>query len=161
MAKLSIISTMRVISVMIVVLLGQTLAGCSSSETDSDDAAIYISAGDGLPFSESVRAGDFVILAGQMGTDPVSGNLVEGGMAAEAQQAMENIGTALAKHGLGFDDVVKCTVMLDNMADWPAFNTVYTQYFESDRLPARSAFGADGLAVGGVVEVECWAYVED
>jgi enamine deaminase RidA (YjgF/YER057c/UK114 family) len=71
---------------------------------------------------------------------------------------MDNIGAVLKRSNLGFGDVVKCTVMLDNMADWPAFNKVYVTYFPDGKFPARSAFGADGLALGALLEVECWAY---
>ncbi len=112
--------------------------------------------GQRLPFSEAVRVGDMLYLSGQLGNTP-DGKLPEG-MEAQARQAMDNIGTVLKKQGLGFGDVVKCTVMLDNMADWPAFNKVYVTYFPDGKFPARSAFGADGLALGALLEVECWAY---
>ena len=110
----------------------------------------------GYPFSEAVEANDFAFLSGQIGTDPETAELVEGGIEAEARQVMENIKAALERRGLGFEDVVKCTVMIDDMGDWPAFNAVYADYFEGD-FPARSAFGADGLAIGAAVEVECIA----
>jgi enamine deaminase RidA (YjgF/YER057c/UK114 family) len=99
-----------------------------------------------LPFSSAVRVGDLLILSGQLGNTP-DGKLPQG-MEAQARQAM----------GLGFGDVVKCTVMLDDMKDWPAFNKVYVTYFPDGKYPARSAFGADGLALGALVEVECWAH---
>ena len=112
--------------------------------------------GQRLPFSSAVRAGDTVYLSGALGIGP-DGKLADG-MDAQAKQAMENLGMALKSAGLGWDDVVKCTVMLDNMADWPAFNKVYVTYFPDGKFPARSAFGADGLALGALVEVECIAY---
>ena len=111
----------------------------------------------GYPFSQAVEVGGFIFLSGQIGTAPGSDALVEGGIEAEARQTMDNIGAALDGLGLSFDDVVKCTVMIDDMADWPAFNAVYASYFEGD-FPARSAFGADGLALGAAVEVECIAW---
>jgi 2-iminobutanoate/2-iminopropanoate deaminase len=109
-----------------------------------------------LPFSSAVRVGDLLILSGQLGNTP-DGKLPEG-MEAQARQAMENIGAILKGQGLGFGDVVKCTVMLDDMKAWPAFNKVYVTYFPDGKFPARSAFGADGLALGALVEVECWAH---
>ena len=109
-----------------------------------------------LPFSSAVRVGDLLILSGQLGNTP-DGKLAAG-MEAQARQAMENIGAILKGQGLGFGDVVKCTVMLDDMKDWPAFNKVYVSYFPDGKFPARSAFGADGLALGALVEVECWAH---
>jgi reactive intermediate/imine deaminase len=112
--------------------------------------------GQRLPFSEAVRVGDMLYLSGQLGNKP-DGTLPEG-IEAQARQTMDNIGAVLKRSNLGFGDVVKCTVMLDNMADWPAFNKVYVTYFPDGKFPARSAFGADGLALGALLEVECWAY---
>jgi len=109
-----------------------------------------------LPFSSAVRAGDTVYLSGALGITP-DGKLGEG-IEAQARLAMDNLGAALKSAGLGWGDVAKCTVMLDNMADWPAFNQVYVTYFPDGKYPARSAFGADGLALGALVEVECIAY---
>ena len=109
-----------------------------------------------LPFSSAVRVGDLLILSGQLGNTP-DGKLPQG-IEAQARQAMENIGAILKGQGLDFGDVVKCTVMLDDMKDWPAFNKVYVTYFPDGKFPARSAFGADGLALGALVEVECWAH---
>jgi 2-iminobutanoate/2-iminopropanoate deaminase len=109
-----------------------------------------------LPFSDAVRVGDMFFLSGQIGNRP-DGTL-PGGIEAQARQTMDNIGRVLKGQGLGFGDVVKCTVMLDEMKDWPAFNKVYVTYFPDGKFPARSAFGADGLALGALVEVECWAH---
>lgn len=111
-----------------------------------------------LPFSDAVRVGDVLYLSGQMGVKPGTKALVDGGMMAEARQAMDNIGAALAANGLTFDAVFKATVMLVDMDEWAAFNEVYLGYFHPDRLPARSAFGAAALALGGRVEIEAWAW---
>lgn len=108
-----------------------------------------------LPFSEAVRVDDTLYLSGQIGRTP-DGKLPDG-IEAQARQTMDNIGVTLAKAGASWSDVVKCTVMLDDMEDWPAFNEVYATYFEPGKFPARSAFGADGLALGALVEVECLA----
>ena len=109
-----------------------------------------------LPFSSAVRVGDLLFLSGQIGNTP-DGKL-PAGIEAQARQAMENIGAVLKGQGLGFGDLVKCTVMLDDMKDWPAFNKVYVTYFPDEKYPARSAFGADGLALGALLEVECIAH---
>ena len=109
-----------------------------------------------LPFSSAVRAGDTVYLSGALGID-ADGKLADG-MEAQAKVVMDNLGAALKSAGLGWGDVTKCTVMLDDMKDWPAFNRVYVTYFPDSKYPARSAFGADGLALGALVEVECIAY---
>ena len=121
-------------------------------------ATQYYSNAEGLPFSEAVQVGDMLYLSGQIGVVPGTTKLVAGGIDAEARQTMENIGGILKRRGLTFDAVVKCTVMLGDIKDWPAFNAVYVGYFKPDRMPARSAFAAAGLAFNGKVEVECWAY---
>ena len=112
-----------------------------------------------LPFSQAVRVGDVLYLSGAVGTVPGTMELVPGGIEAEARQAMENIGAVLRENGLTFDDVFKVTVMLADMSAWADFNAVYVSYFKPDRLPARSAFGASGLALGAQVELECLAAV--
>ncbi len=71
---------------------------------------------------------------------------------------MHNIDEALKLAGSGLNDVVKCTVMLNDMSKWGAFNEVYVTFFQPDRLPARSAMGVTALAYGAAVEVECMAY---
>ena len=116
----------------------------------------YFPAGPTGPFSTATRVGDVVYLSGQIGVGP-DGKLPEG-FEAEAKQTMENVGAALKTAGLGWDDVFKCTVMIDDMANWPKFNTIYVPYFPKGKLPARSAFGADGLALGAALELECMAH---
>ena len=110
----------------------------------------------GLPFSEMVRVGDMLHLSGQMGTLPGQVKLVQGGVAAEARQALANIRDALEHQGYSLRHVVKCTVMLADMEDWPAFNAIYREYYPPP-FPARSAIGATGLALGGRVEIEVLA----
>ena len=112
--------------------------------------------GQRLPFSSAVRVGDMLYLSGDLGVR-ADGTLPEG-MEAQARQTLDNIGSTLKSQGLSFSDLVKCTVMLDDMKDWPAFNRVYVTYFPDGKFPARSAFGADGLALGALVELECMAY---
>ena len=112
--------------------------------------------GQRLPFSTAVRVGEMLYLSGQIGNRP-DGTLPEG-IEAQSRQVMDNIGAVLKSADLGFGDVVKCTVMIDDIKQWGDFNKVYVTYFPDGRFPARSAFGADGLAMGALVEVECWAY---
>lgn len=111
-----------------------------------------------LPFSEAVRVGDMIYLSGNIGVLPGTTELAPGGLQAEARQTMENIRTVLERYGSSMDRVVKCTVMIDDMNRWNEFNEVYVTFFPNDK-PARSSFGADGLALGAAVEVECWARV--
>lgn len=110
-----------------------------------------------LPFSEGVAVGDLVFLSGQIGNRPGTLELAGPSAAEEFRQVMDNIMMALRANGLDAAHVVKCTVMLADMADWPAFNEVYVTYFEKP-YPARSAFGTSGLAFGARAEVECIAH---
>ena len=110
-----------------------------------------------LPFSDAVRVGDVLYLSGQMGVLPGTMKLAPGGIEAETKQMMENIERVLKHCGRSLDDVFKCTVMLADMSQWATFNKIYLGYFKADRLPTRSAFGASALALGGAVEMECWA----
>jgi 2-iminobutanoate/2-iminopropanoate deaminase len=112
-----------------------------------------------LPFSQAVRIGNVLYLSGQLGNMPGTLTLTPGGLEAEARQTMENIGVTLKENGLSFRDVFKVTVMLTDMSRWSDFNKIYVTYFEPDRLPARSAFGVNGLALGAQVELECCAYL--
>jgi len=111
----------------------------------------------GLPFPEGTALGPLVFLSGQLGNVPGTLALVPGGIRAEARQALENVATVLRSQGLGIADLVRCTVMLADMSEWPAFNEVYAEFFAGRPMPARSAFGCNGLALGARVEIECTA----
>lgn len=108
-----------------------------------------------LPFSSGVRVGPTLYLSGQIGTDS-TGKLVAGGIVPETRQTMENIRAVVERNGSSMDRVVKCLVMLADMSEWSAMNQVYVTFFPR-RLPARSAMGASGLALGARVEIECLA----
>ena len=110
----------------------------------------------GFPFSEAVRVGNMLYLSGQVGIVPGTSTVVEGGIQAETHQIFENIKGVLERNGSSLDRVVKCTAMLDDMNEWPAMNEIYAEYFPGPK-PVRSALGADGLALGAKVELECWA----
>ncbi len=142
--------------------LASIFVGCSttSSPTLTTPRAEYFAppGGSSLPFSEAVRASDFLFVSGEIGTAPGTLTLVPGGIEPEAAQALENIKAKLERHGATMNDVVKCTVFLLDMKEWATFNGVYRRYFTS-HLPARSALGANGLALGARVEIECIAYV--
>ena len=109
-----------------------------------------------LPFSEAVRFDGMLYLSGQVGIEPHTLKLVPGGIRAEARQALDNVRAVLAANGRTPADVVRCTVMLADIRDWEAFNEAWRTFF-SKPYPARSALGANGLALGAQVEIECTA----
>ncbi len=135
------------------------LVGCrpSTPEPSMDPVYVPVAGNPQLPFSAAVRVGDMLYLSGQLGTDS-SGSLVPGGIGPETRQTMENIRAVLEANGSSLDRVVKCLVMLADMAEWGAMNREYVTFFP-DHLPARSALGASGLALGARVEIECMAVV--
>lgn len=111
-----------------------------------------------LPFSAAVRVGPTLYLSGQLGTDSTE-QLVAGGIGPETRQALENIRAIVERAGGRMDDIVKCTAMLADMAEWGAMNEEYVRFFPR-HLPARSAFGTAGLALGARVELECLAILD-
>jgi reactive intermediate/imine deaminase len=153
---------MRVSSLLLPVLF-LVLSACRAPERLRAPEVEYLSSGDNamqaLPFSEAVRVGDMLYLSGAVGVVPGTLRLAPGGIAAETRQTMENIRTVLERHGSSMDRVVKCTVMLADIAEWPQMNEVYVTFFPGHR-PARSALGASGLALGARVEIECMATVD-
>jgi len=112
------------------------------------------------PYAPAVRAGPWLVCSGQVGVRTGSGGpeLVEGGVTAQARQALDNVRTLLAGRGLTWDNVVKTTVFLTDMADYGTFNDVYVEALGQHR-PARSLVAVAGLPLGALVEVEVWAYV--
>ena len=110
-----------------------------------------------LPFSSAVQVGNMLYLSGALGNVPGTLELVPGGIEAETKRTMDTIKATVEHFGSSMDNVVKCGVFMADMKEWPAMNEVYRTYFK--RMPARSALGASGLALGARVEIECIAVV--
>lgn len=104
------------------------------------------------PFSDVVQVGTTYYLSGQIGMDHKERVLVEGGIEAETKQTLENIKDVLAQHGLEMTDVVKALVILNDIEDFQAFNTIYKEYLP--QKPARTTFAAEALAAGASIEIE-------
>lgn len=109
------------------------------------------------PYSQAVEAGGTVYVSGQVPLVPATGQLVDGGIQAQAEQALRNIGAILEAAGLGYADVVKTTVLLADIADFAAVNEVYARFFTGPVLPARAAFQVAALPLGAGVEIEAVA----
>ena len=113
------------------------------------------------PYSQGVATGSvpgsLVFVSGQVPLDPATGTLVEGGIAAQAEQVLANLGAILQAAGLGYDNVVKTTVLLADIADFAAVNEIYARFFTGPVLPARAAFGVAALPLGAGVEIEAVA----
>ncbi len=109
-----------------------------------------------LPFSEAVRVDDTLYLSGQLGNTPGTHKLIDGGISAETRQTLENISATLERHGSSLAQLVKCTIFLADINEWPQMNEVYKTFF-TEHYPARSAVAGSGLALGARVEIECIA----
>ena len=136
-------------------LSAMALAACGEAETarhyDRDP-----SLPDELPFSSAVVVGETIYLSGELGRAPGTTTLVEGGAGAQTRQIFENYAETLARLGSGLEDIVKCTVFLEDMANYAEMNAAYAEAFPGDK-PARSTMGVDGLAMGAALEIECLA----
>lgn len=113
----------------------------------------------GLPYSAAVRAGNTVYVSGVLGLVPGGGELTPGGITAETETVFERIGQMLEIAGTSFDKVVKCTVLLADIDDFPAMNAVFRSVFPQDP-PARSTIIVPALPLGAAIEIECNALIE-
>ena len=151
----------------LLIALAVAVAACESSALRQGASAAeqrieFLAPADSwpYPFSPAVRAGGFLFVSGQIGARMENGAmaLVPGGIEAETRQTMDNIRDILTRNGSSLERVTKCTVMIADMSEWPRMNVVYATYFPGPK-PARSALGANGLALGARVEIECIALV--
>jgi 2-iminobutanoate/2-iminopropanoate deaminase len=157
----------RVLLVVAVVagLVGFGLAGGAPWEragaAESPPAPEFLNAdpNTAAPYSDAVRVGSMLYLAGKLGLD-ADGKLVPGGITPESERTMENLKHTLERNGSSLDRVVSCLLLLADIRDREAFNAVYQKYFEKGRFPARSAIGTSGLYGGARVELSCTAVVK-
>ncbi|MDI6601875.1 MAG: RidA family protein [Thermoanaerobacteraceae bacterium] len=119
-------------------------------KTDKAPAAIG-------PYSQAVMVGDFLYTSGQIGLDPASGQIVEGGIEAQAERVMENLKAILEASGMGFENVVKTLVFITNMDDFGKVNEIYGRYFK-ENPPARSCVEVSALPKGALIEIELVAH---
>ena len=108
------------------------------------------------PYSQAQRVGDFIFTAGQVGLDPQSGQMVEGGIQAQTRQVLNNLSAVLEAAGSSLANVVKTTVFVQDLGAFAQMNTVYAEFFPETR-PARSTVQVAALPRGALVEIECIA----
>ena len=142
--------------------LAATVSGCASTKRTAVPAgpvlpAFVVPSRGTSPFSPVVRVGNLLFVSGQLGTD--SSTAGKGDIGAETTVALQRISSLLKRAGSSMDRVAKCTVMVSDMSQWAAMNAAYVAFFPGPK-PARSSFGATGLAFGGLVEIECIATVD-
>ncbi len=115
----------------------------------ADDAPAAIG-----PYSQAVQVGDVVYLAGQIGMDPSSGALVDGGVEAQTRQALDNLGAVLKTADMTHDNAVRATVFLSDIDNFQAMNGIYSEFFTSDHPPARSTVQVAAIPRGALVEID-------
>ena len=111
------------------------------------------------PYSQAIEHGGLLYTCGQIALDPATGKLVEGGLEAQAHQVLKNLRAVVEAGGSRMDQVLKTTVFLADMADYPKVNAIYLQYFPQAPRPARSAVAVKTLPLGALVEIDCIAAV--
>ena len=105
------------------------------------------------PFSQAIEAGGFIYFSGQIGQDPATGKVVEGGIVAETERLFLNLSLVLKAGGKSFDDVLRAGVYLTNMSDFAAMNGIYAKHFRQP-FPARTTIGVAALPLGACVEMD-------
>ncbi len=110
------------------------------------------------PYSQATVHNNMVYCSGQIALDPDTNEIIEGGVKDQTRQVMENLGKVLEEAGSGFDKVLRCTIFLDNMDDFPVVNEVYGSYFPG-KPPARETVAVETLPKNVLVEVSCIAYI--
>ncbi|MET0289368.1 MAG: RidA family protein [Pseudoxanthomonas sp.] len=149
--KLSVFSWRSFSRVLCLGALLAVTAGASAAELQ-----YFRPAGSKAPYAAAVKAGETVYVSGQLGAG-ADGKL-PADFETQARNTMANVATALKSAGVSVDDVAQCTVMITDMANWAAFNTIYVAAFKPERLPARSAMAVSALPMGALLEVDCKAY---
>ncbi len=111
------------------------------------------------PYNQAVKSGHLLYTSGQIPIDPATGEMVSGGVREQSIQVLENLKAVLEAGGSSLDDVIKTTVFLADMADFPVLNTIYAEFFSEENSPARSTVQVAGLPKGSLVEIEAIAKV--
>ena len=137
------------ITIAVVLLVGCAHGTVPRKAITSDDAPAALG-----PYSPGVQVGEFLFLSGQIGLNPETGKLVEGGIKEQTKQALDNLGAVLKEAGMDYDNVVRATVYLSDMNNFQSMNSVYKGYFNSPHRPARSTVEVRLLPRESLVEID-------
>jgi 2-iminobutanoate/2-iminopropanoate deaminase len=143
---------MKMKKILAALLLLAVCAGCTREGAVSEIIVTPNAPAPIGPYSQAVRKGNTLFLSGQLGLDPVTGKLKEPGFDAQARQALENQKAILEAAGFSLEDVVQCQVFLTDMGNYPAFNAVYREFFDTD-FPARAVLEVSRIPADGLVEI--------
>ena len=137
------------ITIAVVLLVGCAHGTVPRKAITSDDAPAALG-----PYSPGVQVGEFLFLSGQIGLNPETGKLVEGGIKEQTKQALDNLGAVLKEAGMDYENVVRATVYLSDMNNFQSMNSVYGGYFNSLHPPSRSTVEVRLLPKGALVEID-------
>ena len=137
------------ITIAVVLLVGCAHGTVPRKAITSDDAPAALG-----PYSPGVQVGEFLFLSGQIGLNPESGKLVEGGIKEQTKQVLDNLGAVLKEAGMDYENVVRATVYLSDMNNFQSMNSVYSGYFNSPHPPSRSTVEVRLLPKGALVEID-------
>lgn len=137
------------ITIAVVLLVGCAHGTVPRKAITSDDAPAALG-----PYSPGVQVGEFLFLSGQIGLNPETGKLVEGGIKEQTKQALDNLGAVLKEAGMDYENVVRATVYLSDMNNFQSMNSVYSGYFNSPHPPSRSTVEVRLLPKGALVEID-------
>ena len=137
------------ITIAVVLLVGCAHGTVPRKAITSDDAPAALG-----PYSPGVQVGEFLFLSGQIGLNPESGKLVEGGIKEQTKQVLDNLGAVLKEAGMDYDNVVRATVYVSDMNNFQSMNSAYKGYFNSPHPPARSTVEVQLLRKGTLVEID-------
>tara|TARA_B000000557_G_scaffold190022_1_gene155747 strand:+ start:574 stop:1017 length:444 start_codon:yes stop_codon:yes gene_type:complete len=137
------------ITIVVVLLVGCAHGTVPRKAITSDNAPAALG-----PYSPGVQVGEFLFLSGQIGLNPESGKLVEGGIKEQTKQVLDNLGAVLKEAGMDYENVVRATVYLSDMNNFQSMNSVYSGYFNSPHPPSRSTVEVRLLPKGALVEID-------
>ena len=137
------------ITIAVVLLVGCAHGTVPRKAITSDEAPAALG-----PYSPGVQVGEFLFLSGQIGLNPESGKLVEGGIKEQTKQVLDNLGAVLKEAGMDYDNVVRATVYLSDMNNFQSMNSVYSGYFNTPHPPSRSTVEVRLLPKGALVEID-------
>ena len=138
-----------IITIAVVLLVGCAHGTVPRKAITSDNAPAALG-----PYSPGVQVGEFLFLSGQIGLNPESGKLVEGGIKEQTKQVLDNLGAVLKEAGMDYENVVRATVYLSDMNNFQSMNSVYSGYFNSPHPPSRSTVEVRLLPKGALVEID-------
>jgi 2-iminobutanoate/2-iminopropanoate deaminase len=148
----------KTLIITVIMVLSFGIAHCQTGKTEKSSKRVitFENTPAKRPYSPAIEAGNMLFVSGQIAVDPANGKLVEGGIDAQTRQVLKNLKNVIEKGGYAMENVVKCTVLLQDISFYAAMNQIYMEYFPNDP-PARMAFAVKDLPMGALIEIDAIA----